>query len=130
MEITYDHLAAIERDIENIVAGSPALGLFLRPTIDRFYRQNGQRIEILHGRLGALQKKYIQMDEKGKPCRQDIGEGKTEWKFLESFPGMETAFAKTDCKSVGDMYYKEAAEFLSITFKIQLWTLQHQSKLL
>ncbi len=119
MEINYDQLAAIKRDIEFIIANSPALGLFLRPHITKFFQRNAMRLQILQDRLGAMQQKCIEMDADGQPIMKKNLEGRNEWVFRQPTQSIMKDMQREGVKTVADLYYKESSEFLAITFEIE-----------
>ncbi|MDH7463950.1 hypothetical protein QEG73_21795 [Chitinophagaceae bacterium 26-R-25] len=117
-QVTYSHLAAIERDIVNLRTHSPALEFMLADKFDRFYRLNGQRLNILHNTMSNIQKKFIEHDEKGLAVTIDGQDGKKEWKFLPNITdsdGLVIIGGNTQ-----EQYYKEANSFLELSFTIEI----------
>lgn len=117
-QITYSHLAAIERDIVNLRNTSPALEFLMEDKFDRFYRLNGQRINILHNTMSNIQKKFIEHDERGNAVTVDTQDGKKEWKFLPNITDSDGLIVIGG--NTQEQYFKAATEFLELSFTIEI----------
>jgi len=105
-DCTYGQLQAIINDINRQCTQSPAFELFNREKIKRFYQQNAIRIQSLHDRRNKIFEANVKKDEKGEHYLQVDVDGKKDWDFISD-----------EHKAV---FEKETAEFLTLTFKINL----------
>jgi hypothetical protein len=118
-EINYNTLLQLEMEIKGMIENTPALALFLDDKIRRFFARNQVRLQTLHKRYGDIQKKYIVHDEKGQPIRESPSAESSigEWRFKHR---EEVNNISDEHETVKQAYYHDAAEFLQITFPLEL----------
>lgn len=118
MDINYDHLSILERDMLRILNDEPALSVILRGHINRFFSLNRPRLDILHKTMAKIQKRFIEHDHEGNPVTTKKEDGSQDFVFLSS-PKDDNGLAMigVDARAA---YAEVASKFLTITFKLLL----------
>jgi hypothetical protein len=119
--VSYNDLFLIEKDIHHILKNSPALTLFMADKFNRFFNRNKMRINLLHERLGEIQRKYIVHDDNGLALRtgEKNEDGMHEWIFRGSYQDAKGNMILGE-EEVKKAYYKEAEEFLGRSFEVEI----------
>lgn len=78
----YQLLDAIQRDLAELQANSPALSILLGEKIKNFYQKNGMRLRILNGKRIDLIKQHCMLDAQENPMLKEDEQGKKQYSWL------------------------------------------------
>lgn len=98
LDVTYLGLHNCRNDLVQLLETSPGLAFILKDRIDAFFGLNAITLQYLDQKLSDLQRKYMELDDKGEPVTEVCANGQMQYVFLKHPIENGVPVIGVDCK--------------------------------